>query len=196
MKYYIEIGTSDFDTFTEQVKDDTNWSGIAVEPIRKLLDNIPIRDNTIYENSAITNEDGSVYIYTITDEKVLNMDISYRGLSTFNLNNDYIKGRNLTASFNKIIVNGITFKSLIEKYNFYNQLDYLKIDTEGFDCQVVYQVLEYYGNDISKLPKEIFFEVEHSYYSKVEALKKVLYDYYLIEDVDNNHNLICKLKNN
>ena len=118
MKYYIEIGTSDFDTFTEQVKDDTNWSGIAVEPIRKLLDNIPIRDNTIYENSAITNEDGSVYIYTITDEKVLNMDISYRGLSTFNLNNDYIKGRNLTASFKKIRVNGITFKSLIEKYNF------------------------------------------------------------------------------
>ena len=36
-KYFIEIGTADFDTFEHLAED--GWKGIFVEPVKELLDN-------------------------------------------------------------------------------------------------------------------------------------------------------------
>ena len=51
-KFFIEIGTSDFDTYEGLAKQ--GWKGIFVEPVKPLLDNLERFERCIYENDAIT----------------------------------------------------------------------------------------------------------------------------------------------
>ena len=51
-KFFVEIGTSDFDTFEHLAEE--GWKGIFVEPVKKLLDNLERFDICHYENSEAT----------------------------------------------------------------------------------------------------------------------------------------------
>ena len=50
-KFFIEIGTSDFETLLPLAKN--GWKGIFVEPVKELLDNIPEIEGCFYENCAV-----------------------------------------------------------------------------------------------------------------------------------------------
>ena len=54
VKFFIEIGTSDFDTYEDLARQ--GWKGIFVEPVKALLDNLERFEGCIYENTAITHE--------------------------------------------------------------------------------------------------------------------------------------------
>jgi len=69
MRYnFIEIGSCDFDTFLQKCSDEE--MGITVEPIRKYLDNLPIRENVKKVCAAvvpIVTEDINVYFIDSDD---------------------------------------------------------------------------------------------------------------------------------
>jgi FkbM family methyltransferase len=189
MKYYIEIGTCDFDTFTGEVLSDNQWTGIAVEPIKQYFDNIPKREQTYYENSAIVDDSSKS---TVTMYSIQNPDQPWKkGISSLFPNHKDVKIHQMHSSYTPIEVPCLTFKSLLQKYNITQQLDFLKVDTEGFDINIVNQVLNFY-NGID-LPKKIMFEHKHSRRIHIDPLLKRLAPFYSI--TKQKHDFICVLKN-
>ena len=177
IKYYIEIGTCNFDTLTHKFKNDPNWLGLCVEPLDYYLNDLPHRDNTIYENSAVILDENisEVDFYTIQDKELLAKHDWVKGSSSLNPNHN-----NLSRHYSKISVKAITFPKLIEKYNFYYKCDIVKIDAEGLDGDLVDAIYNFYtsSQDLVKLlPKKILFEAKHCL-SKVHYLLSKLGDLY------------------
>lgn len=169
-KYYIEIGTCNFDTLAQKFEDDDSWVGISVDAIDRYLNDLPRRRNTFYENSAIVNDDSlsEVDFYTINNENALDQAPWMKGVSSLDPNH-----HGLGYAFDKISVKAITFKNLIKKYNFYFQCDILKLDVEGFDADLLNNIYDFYTSDkdLKKLlPKKIFFEAKHCQH-KLEPLR-------------------------
>ena len=150
-KFFIEIGTSDFDTLEPLVKN--GWSGIFVEPVKELLDNIPKHKNCIYENIAISN-----YIGTT---QVRYYDPSWaedwiRGVGTLvDLERNVLNSNEQWGNHERLVgVDVITLDELINKHGV-TKIDYLKIDTEGGELSI----LEDYSWKIK--PRMIKFEYCH-----------------------------------
>ena len=152
-KFFIEIGTADFDTYEGLVTQ--GWKGIFVEPVKPLLDNIRNRTmgtGCIYENNAITKEPKHCKVKYYDPEwakgwvrgvGTLDMD-----MNTFNSNPEWKEHERV------MYLHTMTFDQLIEKHNVH-QIDMLKIDTEGTE----FEILDSYSWKIK--PKFIKFEYEH-----------------------------------
>ena len=56
MKFFIEIGSADFDTLIPLAKN--GWYGIIVEPVPEFIASLEKHPNIVYENGAISTEDG------------------------------------------------------------------------------------------------------------------------------------------
>jgi len=148
--FFIEIGTSDFDTYENLAK--LGWKGIFVEPVKPLLDNLERFEGCIYENNAITGVPVHTKVKYYDPEwaegwargvGTLDMD-----MNTFNANPDWIEHERIQY------LHTITLDDLIKKHNV-ERIDKLKIDTEGTE----YQILDTYSWVIK--PKEIKIEYEH-----------------------------------
>ena len=144
MKTFIEIGSNNYDTLVDLAKTNS-WKGIIVEPIFEVFSSIERHPNCLYENSAISEENGAkdfFYFNKITGwgslekKHVEKLPIDINELKT-------------------IKVNSLTFDSLCTKYNI-NNIDYLKIDAESYDGKIIRSI------DFLKFNiKEINFEYEH-----------------------------------
>tara|TARA_R100000005_G_C4949499_1_gene170650 strand:- start:375 stop:899 length:525 start_codon:yes stop_codon:yes gene_type:complete len=125
MKTFLEIGSCDFNTLN--YLSDHGWKGVILEPIKKYLDNLERKPNVEYENSALTEIDGTTEMWVCSDE-LIEKDPDYRGMNCLWKGND-----NHTET---VEVNTITFDTLFKKYNL-EQIDYLKVDVEAYDLQVL-----------------------------------------------------------
>ena len=152
-KFFIEIGTSDFDTCEDLVKE--GWEGIFVEPVKPLLDNIRNRtmgSGCIYENTAITKEP--------THTKVLYYDPEWaegwvRGVGTLDMNMNTMNSNPEWKEHERhSYIKTITLDELLQTNNVHS-IDFLKIDTEGTE----YQILDSYSWKVK--PEKIKFEYEH-----------------------------------
>ncbi len=162
MKYdFIEIGTSDFDTEIQNCDD--NKQGLSIEPLKHYLDALPDKKNVTKVNAAVSNYNGFVDVYYLNEETI----------KKFNLPN-YVKGQNSIGNPHPKILNWfknglrnediskksvpvINFETIITKYNV-ESLDLLKIDTEGHDCIIMEDYLNYVVNKPNLLAKKIIFE--------------------------------------
>lgn len=162
MKYdFIEIGTSDFDTEIQNCDD--NKQGLSIEPLKHYLDALPDKKNVTKVNAAVSNYNGFVYVYYLNEETI----------KKFNLPS-YVKGQNSIGNPHPEILNWfknglrnediskksvpvINFETIITKYNV-ESLDLLKIDTEGHDCTIMEDYLNYVVNKPNLLAKKIIFE--------------------------------------
>tara|TARA_R100000008_G_C3518685_1_gene132797 strand:- start:138 stop:707 length:570 start_codon:yes stop_codon:yes gene_type:complete len=152
-KFFIEIGTSDFDTCEDLIKE--GWKGIFVEPVKPLLDNIRNRTmgtECIYENTAITKEP----MHT----KVLFYDPEWakgwvRGVGTLDMDMNTMNSNPQWKEHERhMYIKTITLDELIQTHNVHS-IDFLKIDTEGTE----YEILDSYSWKIK--PEKIKFEYEH-----------------------------------
>lgn len=122
-----------------------NWSGILVEPVKEyfdqLKDNYKNRDNLIFENVAITEEEGDREIFKIPSEIVGDEVPQWAdGISTF-----YPDGGAFQGLADKAITETVqctTFNSLALKHNI-TKIDILQIDAEGYDFEIFKQVWPY-----------------------------------------------------
>jgi FkbM family methyltransferase len=192
----VQIGAMDGFSF-DDIRgwlENFKWNEILVEPIPKvydkLLHNLKHRTNCVFENSAITNEDGKVKMLTV-DEHIIkenNLHPGYEGMSAlFPLKNgfgsDYERDIYVRENLsNTIEVNGITLDTLIKKHNI-KKIDILITDVEGHDWEVFKQL------DMEQF-KPMFIRLEYVNLTEDEKKnvknKLTKYGYYFEESFDIN----------
>jgi hypothetical protein len=161
MKYdFIEIGTSNFDTLIETADDYT--VGLSIEPIGYYLDQLPNRANVKKLDIAVArnNKFGFMDVYYVP-ERV----IRARGLP------DWLRGCNSVGDYHPkhielsvrdlVQIDTVELIPVGELFNCYNvtELDYLKIDTEGADCEIMQHLCEFLKTEpTTRYPKKILFE--------------------------------------
>jgi FkbM family methyltransferase len=132
--FFIEIGASDGIELsnTYLLEKNYNWKGICVEPIPKkfkLLCNN--RNNSLCYDYAVYNESNKQLIFDIAN--------NYDLLSGIRANIDcHINSVN--ANKTEIIVNTISFNDLLEKSNAPLFIEYLSLDTEGSEFEILKSV--------------------------------------------------------
>ena len=156
--YFLEIGASDGVKFsnTYLLEQKYNWSGICVEPIKddynKLINNRSCHcsDLALYSKS---NEELEFNIYEYNLLSGLNKHVN-------TYSNQPIK--------EKVIVKTITLNDLLEKYNAPSFIEYLSIDTEGSE----YEILSVFNFTKYKFG---LIHVEHNYEEpKRQQIKELL----------------------
>ena len=150
MGFFIEIGASDginlSNTYLLETK--YNWKGICVEPIPKNYEKLVInRPNSICCNQAVYNESN----LTVTFDIANNYDL----LSGIADNIDCYADR-VNANKTTIQITTISLLDLLDKYNAPTFIEYLSLDTEGSE----YEILKNF--DFSKYTFGLI-DVEHNY---------------------------------
>tara|TARA_R110002020_G_scaffold258039_1_gene471708 strand:- start:229 stop:783 length:555 start_codon:yes stop_codon:yes gene_type:complete len=149
VSFFIEIGTSDFDTLEYLAKD--GWKGIFVEPVKELLDNLKRYDGCIYENCAISNHEGSAAIKFYDPKWATGWTRGVGSILDVNLfqANPLFREHEIKRK-----VNVMSLDALIEKYNV-KEIDILKLDTEGNE----FRILNHYSWNI--IPPVLICEYKH-----------------------------------
>ena len=128
MKTFLEIGSCDFDTL--EYLADLGWKGVMIEPIPKYYNRLRggnPRSNIHYLNVAVDWTEGERVMYMASKEKV--SEIGYTsGMSSFFPNPDVFS--------EEVIVKTLTIDRIFEICEI-QHVDFLKIDTEGYDAEIV-----------------------------------------------------------
>lgn len=147
MKYnFIEIGTSDFRTLAHTV----NGIGISIEPVKPYFDNLPEREGLIKLNCAISDKAGTVDVFYCDPEVITKMVLPtwLRGCNSIQIEHPTVKRWCIENNFKfeqlvkKHEIETRTIKSIIEEY-YVDELDFLKVDTEGHDYFIMKSLFEY-----------------------------------------------------
>lgn len=161
MKYdFVEIGTSNFDTLIEGANENTR--GISVEPIQWYLDSLPSPAGVLKLKCAIsrTNRPETLEVYYVPEHLVRqhNLPDWLRGCNSvgdYHLQHHVLDVKHLVQ---RDQVECLPIGQLFDRYDV-TELDYLKIDTEGNDCDIMLHLFEYLRHKSSTMyPKRILFE--------------------------------------
>lgn len=157
---FIEIGTSDFDTF---IQNNDEKYGISIEPIHYYLDRLPNKKNCMKLNMGVSNYIGTCKVHYLSQETIQKYNFP-----------DWVRGCNSINTYHKTVTNICKEKGLeIEKISEEDEVDvktlyeimnqyckgvyYLKIDTEGHDTVILKKFYEDMTSNLY-LPHVIQFE--------------------------------------
>jgi FkbM family methyltransferase len=129
--FFIEIGASDGITLsnTYLLEKEYKWKGICVEPIPKQFQLLcKNRPNSSCSDYAVYNESGKMVTFDIANDSDL-----FSGIS----NNIDLFTELVNSNKTQILVNTITLNDLLEKYNAPSFIDYLSLDTEGTEYEIL-----------------------------------------------------------
>ncbi|HZM03558.1 MAG TPA: FkbM family methyltransferase [Candidatus Saccharimonadales bacterium] len=136
--FFVQIGAHDgisYDPIRAYILE-YKWQGILVEPQRQMFDslqqNYKESSHLILENCAITPADGPIHLYRPKQRR--KGETEPDTLATI-LQNQW--GGDLESEK----VAGLTLASLLQKHHV-EHLDFLQVDAEGFDDQIVKQALD------------------------------------------------------
>jgi FkbM family methyltransferase len=155
---FIEIGTSDFNTFLQSCA--PNSIGLSIEPIKLYLDNLPNVHGVTKLNCAISDFDGTIDIYWIDplDIEKYNLPNWLRGCNSVNgvhrTAHAILTKHNLLNLYKVDRVQCLSWKTLVQVHQV-KSIDVLKIDTEGHEPVILNQIAELHE---MILPKTIIFE--------------------------------------
>jgi FkbM family methyltransferase len=148
--YFIEIGAIDgielSNTYLLEKK--YNWKGICVEPIPRKFDMLcKNRPNSLCSNKAVFSESNRTVIFDIANNAEFLSGIS-----------DCIDCHSAAVNANKtqIVVQTITLNDLLEQFNAPPFIEYLSLDTEGSELEILKAV------DFQKYTFGII-DVEHNF---------------------------------
>jgi FkbM family methyltransferase len=173
---FIEIGTSDFDTLIEESDDLKN--GISIEPIKFYIDRLPNKKNVKKIQAAMSNEEGSIDIYYIEEEKILKNNLPWwvRGSNSINKPHPFTIKEIGKSLYDELVtiekVPTITWNKLINDYKV-KSIDFLKIDTEGYDHIILEEYLKECEKNPNLLANKIKFE-NHKEVSNQEEIEKII----------------------
>lgn len=213
-KVMVQIGTNDGnDQFHDLVKKYTPSKVILIEPnsqliskIQKKYENIP---NVIIVNKAINTTDANVTLYIPAKNKVLG-NSGENGITYNDYHFSIVPMNDWGSKENMIELKSesITFSQLCKNYNI-TDINYLQIDTEGFDAEIINDIdLNQINVDIIRYEKWNFDEQcftrhqipdQYSNYGingmKNIEIKLKKYGYILseINEIDNNDIVAYKL---
>lgn len=178
---FIQVGANDglrWDPLRRFILRD-GWSGVLIEPIfpvfKMLKNNYSyVKNDLVFENCIISNHDGFIDFYTVSDEFLKNLSTEKK---LFYLRKSSIYKDNLSRHVGDINsadcivsyqVRCLKLDFIIDKYFFDKNLDLVFIDAEGHDDDVIKSI------DFNKCkPRAIFYE-SHNLGSKNEQIKLLL----------------------
>jgi FkbM family methyltransferase len=148
--YFVEIGAYNGIEIsnTYLLESQYNWKGICSEPIPKQYELLTKnRPNSHCDNNALYSESGLTLTFDVANDNF------FSGISNhIDVEKYYIVNNNKT----QINVTTITLTELLEKYNAPTFIEYLSIDTEGSELEILK------GCDFNKY-KFGFITIEHNY---------------------------------
>lgn len=156
---FIDIGTSDF----RYTKPKDGQSGIYIEPIKQYIDTILDYPKCIKENIAISDITGLVDVYYVEPDVIIEKKFPkwFRGCNSINSPHrtvyDWIKNRGLNTEdfIKKYAVKCMTLHDFFIKHKV-SSIGTLKIDTEGYDCYIVNQLIDYMSSNALLLSRLTF----------------------------------------
>jgi len=148
--FFIEIGASDGIEIsnTYLLEKDYDWKGICVEPI-------PYRFEALIKNRTISHCSNNAVYRESGLELVFDICVGGDGLSGISEHIDCHKNQ-VDANKQQITVNTISFNDLLQKYNAPLFIDYLSLDTEGSELEILKSV------DLQKYTFGLI-DVEHNF---------------------------------
>ena len=164
VKTFIEIGAAGFDTCLPLAK--AGWKGISIEPVPYLFERTKDQYNGLdveVKNFAVSNRNGTVEMAVARDDGnwlsgcshvISDNHMGYKLSSHPDREGDFEE---------KITVPCVTLSYVM---SFVNHVDFLKIDTEGHELNIIM--------DYSFILKPRFIKIEHKHvddtliYSKLE----------------------------
>jgi autotransporter strand-loop-strand O-heptosyltransferase len=173
---FIEIGTSDFDTLIENANDET--IGLSVEPIKYYLDRLPNRKNVKKLQYAISDNDGYIEIYYIPEEKIIEHQLKWwvRGSNSVGRPHQFALKELGEEFYNSIVkidtVPTLCWETFVKQQNI-KSINYLKIDTEGYDHVILNDYLKMCEQNPSLLAEKIKFE-RHPEVSKMDDIDNII----------------------
>lgn len=120
------------------------WTGVLVEPVPYLFEDLKSNYNSIkerfaFENSAIAKTSGALKFYRLKKNNLPDVPIWYDQLGSFS-KEVVEKHKSRIPHFDELLiedmVNAITFKELLDKHSI-TQIDLIHIDTEGYDFEIL-----------------------------------------------------------
>lgn len=141
------------------------WQGVMVEPIIELLDQVKLKylfEYISFENVCITDKDGTT---------TLNIDHDSTARSSVDIVNPIFR----LDKLEKRKVKTMTLETLFKKHDI-TDLDVFFIDTEGYDYNIMMQLLK-----TNIRPKLIHFEHHYARMCEYNYLKQLLKkEYYVL----------------
>lgn len=167
---FVEIGSCFFSTALKKYYSDKHKC-IMVEPIKKYLDNIPVKKNLIKSNYAISDYcgDGEIF-YTQSgvekgtfieeewyDIKNINLRKQVASAGSNSLNKPHPNAKKFKWSQAREKCKVLTFEAFCLKYGI-SSIDYLLMDTEGCDLIILKSLLNLLKSKSIQINKLISFE--------------------------------------
>ena len=154
---------------------------LLIEPVnynlQSLKNKFKEKENIIYENAGISDQRNQMKFYCVKESSIKKLGKEWAsGIGSFkkkHLIDHYRKRFQITVNdIEEINVKILTFSDLIKKYNI-NEIEYLFIDTEGYD----YRILKSINFNEIKINK-VKFEYKHlddtfEYGKKLLELRKM-----------------------
>lgn len=138
--FFVDVGANDGVT-GDPVHDyvaQYHWTGIFVEPqprlFKQLVANYPNEPQLIFENVALGDQDGTAIFYAFKQTPGLPLEATM--LASFDRYRVENNGPGYRGEIEEIKVPTCTAGSLLKKHGV-TAIDYLQVDTEGFDYEVV-----------------------------------------------------------
>lgn len=190
---FIQIGGNDgvsFDGLYWKIAARKNCDGIILEPSPKYFKLLEVN----YKNFtsirllpyAIFENIGTLELYELNEVGLKSHPKWAAGIGSVDIN--HLLNLNVKPEeISKIEVEGITFNHLMEIHSSFTNVDYLQIDTEGYDLQILKTI------DFKKFKAKIIkFEFKNLSYSEQEKAVSLLKNDYQLFRVDMD--LVCLTK--
>jgi len=161
--YFVEFGATDGKTIsnTYGLEKDYGWTGIVAEA------------NPIYKDALIANRSCAIYtgaVYSHDDGVKFNMAVAsdLSTISGYGTDDEHAINR---LSGNLINVETCTLRQLLERNDAPTNIDYISIDTEGSE----YDILECFFDDPQSDKYNVqLFTVEHNFTPAREKIKGLM----------------------
>lgn len=173
MRYkFVDIGCGHQSVSTDIFG--TDVYGVLVEPIKEYLEVLPSGKNIIKVNAAISEKNGEIDFNAFigknpkyySNEEITKIKNNPKLLREYNKNFLYsgqssIKNiEKLLRVSTKIKVKSYDLKTFFEKYDI-TEIDYLKIDVEGYEEEILQQLLIMLEKGSIKINNQIKYEFNH-----------------------------------
>ena len=158
--FFVEFGaTNGIDlSNTYFLETEFNWNGILCEPAK------------FWKEELVKNRGANLdfdCVWSVTNDKIEFNEVDYKELSTiaeFSNSDMHIKDRRYGKSY---IVNSVSLIDLLVRHNAPSVIDYLSIDTEGSEFEILSQF------DFSRFSFR-FVSCEHNYGSNREKIFQLM----------------------
>jgi len=132
--YFIEFGATDGITLsnTHLLEEKFNWKGILAEPAKLWHKKLESNRKAFIDKNCVWKTSGETLLFNEVDDESHNGE-----LSTIDSFSNFDNHRNVRKLGSKYNVNTISLIDLLNKFDAPKKIDYLSIDTEGSEFEIL-----------------------------------------------------------